>query len=155
MSPSTVRHAHSSGLMAYSSTAQGLQRQMKIPLSPPFPKGEISSPPLERGGEGGFERGFSSGNEKVDLQSLMHLLGSSGITSVLIEGGSELNASALREGIVDKVVIFYSARIIGGRDSVGIAGGHSPKNLDESVFLKDISIKKIDKDIMLEGYVIK
>ncbi len=130
-------------------------RTMKIPLSPPFPKGEISSPPLERGGEGGFERGFSSGNEKVDLQSLMHLLGSSGITSVLIEGGSELNASALREGIVDKVVIFYSARIIGGRDSVGIAGGHSPKNLDESVFLKDISIKKIDKDIMLEGYVIK
>ncbi|MCC7202492.1 MAG: bifunctional diaminohydroxyphosphoribosylaminopyrimidine deaminase/5-amino-6-(5-phosphoribosylamino)uracil reductase RibD [Nitrospirae bacterium] len=130
-------------------------RTMKIPLSPPFSKGEISSPSLKKGGEGGFEPGFSSGDEKVDLQSLMHLLGSTGITSVLIEGGSEINASALREGIVDKVVLFYSARIIGGRDSVGIVGGRSPKSLDESVFLKDIGIKKIDKDIMLEGYVVK
>ena len=28
---------------------------MKIPLSPPFSKGEIRFPPLEKGGEGGFE----------------------------------------------------------------------------------------------------
>ncbi|HZX48960.1 MAG TPA: TIGR03960 family B12-binding radical SAM protein [Nitrospirota bacterium] len=31
---------------------------MKIPLNPPFSKGEIISPPLEKGGEGGFESGF-------------------------------------------------------------------------------------------------
>ena len=33
--------------------------KMKIPLNPPFSKGEISSPPLEKGGEGGFVSGFS------------------------------------------------------------------------------------------------
>ncbi len=90
---------------------------------------------------------------KVNLQSLMNILGKSGITSVLIEGGSEINASALREGIVDKVVLTYSARIIGGRDSIGIVGGHSPKSLDESVFLKNVSIRRLGEDIMVEGYV--
>ncbi len=90
---------------------------------------------------------------EVSLQSLMNLVGKSGVTSILIEGGSEINASALREGIVDKVVLIYSARIIGGRDSVSIVGGHSPKSLDESVFLKDVSVRRIGEDIMVEGYV--
>jgi len=92
---------------------------------------------------------------EVSLQSLMNLLGKSGVTSILIEGGSGINASALREGIVDKIVIIYSPRIVGGRDSVGMVGGYSPKSLEDSVFLRDISVKRLDKDIMVEGYVIK
>src|SRR3990170_3917400 len=38
----------------------GSQRTMKIPLNPPFSKGETRYPPLEKGGRGGFERSFSS-----------------------------------------------------------------------------------------------
>src|SRR3990172_4842339 len=107
-------------------------RIMKIPLNPPFSKGEISKdeetfptlkkgkisedeetiPHLEKGGRGGFEAVSSGENGKVSLKSLMPILGKSGITSVLIEGCSEINASALREGIVDKVVLIYSTRII-------------------------------------------
>ena len=37
----------------------GDRGQSKIPLNPPLSKGEISSPPLEEGGEGGFETGLS------------------------------------------------------------------------------------------------
>ena len=36
------------------------QSKMKIPLNPPFSKGETRYPPLEKGGRGGFERSFSS-----------------------------------------------------------------------------------------------
>src|SRR4030067_981701 len=40
--------------------SRGSQRVLKtIPLNPPFSKGEISYPPLEKGGKGGFERLFS------------------------------------------------------------------------------------------------
>ncbi len=92
-------------------------------------------------------------NDIVRLRPIMPVLGKFGITSILIEGGSEINASALREGIVDKVVLIYSARIIGGRDSVGIVGGNSPKSLDESIFLKDVSVRRIGDDIMVEGYI--
>lgn len=89
----------------------------------------------------------------VGLKSLMQVLGKAGITSILIEGGSGVNASALREGIVDKVVMMYSPRIIGGSDSVNVVGGKSPESLDESVFLKNISIRRLGEDIMIEGYV--
>ena len=34
---------------------QDLQSDTKIPLTPPFSKGDIEFPPLEKGGEGGFE----------------------------------------------------------------------------------------------------
>ena len=85
----------------------------------------------------------------------MGQLGRLGISSVLIEGGSKINASALREGVVDKVVILYSPRIIGGSDSIGMVGGPAPGSLDESVFLKDISIRRLGEDILVEGYVRK
>ncbi|MBI5756691.1 MAG: bifunctional diaminohydroxyphosphoribosylaminopyrimidine deaminase/5-amino-6-(5-phosphoribosylamino)uracil reductase RibD [Nitrospirae bacterium] len=97
----------------------------------------------------------SRGDGEVSILSLMNILGKSGITSILIEGGSEINASALHEGVVDKVVLIYSPRIIGGSDSIGVVGGHSPKSLDESIFLKDIRIKRLEEDIMVEGYVKK
>ena len=54
---------------------------------------------------------------------------------------------------MDKIVIIYSPRIIGGRDSVGMVGGHSPKSLDESVFLKDVRVRRMGEDIIVEGYV--
>ena len=84
---------------------------------------------------------------------MMGLLGKSGITSVLIEGGSKINSSALLEGVVDKMVILYSPRIIGGSDSIGMVGGPAPKSLAESVLLKDISIRRLGEDILVEGYV--
>lgn len=89
----------------------------------------------------------------VSLQSLINLLGKSGITSVLIEGGPEISSSALHEGIVDKVVVIYSPRIIGGNESISMVGGPPPKSLDESIFLKDVSVRRLGEDIMVEGYV--
>lgn len=97
----------------------------------------------------------SGDNCEVNLRSLMITIGKMGITSILIEGGSEINASALHEKIVDKVIVIYSPRIIGGSDSIGMVGGPPPKSLDESTFLKDISIRRIGEDIMVEGYVRK
>ncbi|HZX48191.1 MAG TPA: bifunctional diaminohydroxyphosphoribosylaminopyrimidine deaminase/5-amino-6-(5-phosphoribosylamino)uracil reductase RibD, partial [Nitrospirota bacterium] len=156
----TTRQAPSDKLKELEGLGIGI---VKIPLNPPFPKGEMSkremseegetSPPLEKGGQGGFETRLSGEDGKPSLRLLMNHLGKTGITSILIEGGAEINASALRDEIVDKVVLFYSARIIGGRDSIGMVGGHSPKSLDESIFLKDVKIKRLAEDIMLEGYV--
>lgn len=89
----------------------------------------------------------------VDLSALMDKLGQMQITSLLIEGGAEINASALREGIVDKVIFFISPKIIGGQKAPGSIGGESPKSLAEAIRLHDIIIKKKGEDIMVEGYI--
>ncbi|HJX30500.1 MAG TPA: bifunctional diaminohydroxyphosphoribosylaminopyrimidine deaminase/5-amino-6-(5-phosphoribosylamino)uracil reductase RibD, partial [Thermodesulfobacteriota bacterium] len=59
----------------------------------------------------------------VDLCLLMEALGKEEITSVLIEGGSEINTSALQSGIVDKVLFFYAPKIIGGKQAPLMVGG--------------------------------
>ena len=44
-------------------------------------------------------------NGGIDLKKLMSLLGKKGITSLLIEGGGQVHASALKEKIVNKVIL--------------------------------------------------
>jgi diaminohydroxyphosphoribosylaminopyrimidine deaminase/5-amino-6-(5-phosphoribosylamino)uracil reductase len=89
----------------------------------------------------------------LDLFKLMKILGTLGITSLMIEGGSETSASALREGIVDKVIIFMSPKIIGGQDSKDAVGGKSPERLSDAIILKDLKLRRLGKDILIEGYL--
>ena len=92
-------------------------------------------------------------NEKLDLKWLMEELGKMEITSVLIEGGSSLNAHALEDGIVDKVMFFIAPVIIGGKESFPAIGGKSFKRLEEAYKIQNVSIKRTGKDILIEGYI--
>jgi len=92
-------------------------------------------------------------NEKLDLKWLMEKLGKMEITSLLIEGGSSLNSHALEDGIVDKVMFFIAPRIIGGKDSFPAVGGKVFRKLSEAHKLKDINVKRIGEDILIEGYI--
>lgn len=90
---------------------------------------------------------------RVCLSSLMRSLGCRGITSVLIEGGAEVNASAIRAGIVDKVMCFIAPKIIGGTDAPSPIGGKGILRLAEAHELHETSVKLIDGDILVEGYL--
>ncbi len=90
---------------------------------------------------------------RVCLSSLMRSLGCRGITSVLIEGGAEINASAIRAGIVDKVMCFIAPKIIGGMDAPSPIGGEGIQRLAEAHELHKTSVKLIDGDILIEGYL--
>jgi len=89
---------------------------------------------------------------RVDLQLLMGLLAAKEITSVLIEGGAEVHASAFRSKIVDKVVWFIAPKLIGGSDAPGPIGGEGVESLSEAVVLERVRLKKIGPDICVEGY---
>ena len=81
------------------------------------------------------------------------MLGSHGVTSLLIEGGAEINASALRSGIVDKVVMFIAPLLMSGTDSLCSIGGTSPLKLNQAVRLRDVVLRRVGPDLMVEGYV--
>jgi len=91
--------------------------------------------------------------EKLYLKWLMEKLGKMEIASVLVEGGSSLNAHALEEGVVDKVMFFIAPIIIGGRESFPAIGGKTFKRLEDAYRIKDVSIKRLGEDILIEGYV--
>jgi diaminohydroxyphosphoribosylaminopyrimidine deaminase/5-amino-6-(5-phosphoribosylamino)uracil reductase len=91
--------------------------------------------------------------EKVDLTWLMCELGGMGLVSLLIEGGSSLNSYCLEQGVVDKVMFFIAPKIIGGKGSFPAVGGMSFKRLQDAYRIKDINIRRIGDDILIEGYV--
>jgi diaminohydroxyphosphoribosylaminopyrimidine deaminase/5-amino-6-(5-phosphoribosylamino)uracil reductase len=90
---------------------------------------------------------------RVSLERLMEALGKRGILSVMIEGGAEINASALREGIVDKVLVFLAPILIGGKSTPTAVGGEGIETLSQALRLRDVRIERFDGDILVEGYI--
>ena len=91
--------------------------------------------------------------ERVDLRTLMKMLGSFGVTSVLIEGGAEVHASALKAGIVDKVILFIAPLLMTGTDSLCSIGGISPLKLTQALKLREVTTRFVGQDLMVEGYL--
>jgi diaminohydroxyphosphoribosylaminopyrimidine deaminase / 5-amino-6-(5-phosphoribosylamino)uracil reductase len=91
----------------------------------------------------------------LDLNWLIGKLGMMGITSVLIEGGASLNAHAIEDSIVDKIMVFIAPKIIGGKDSFPAVGGKTFRKLENACRVKDIRIKRFGEDILIEGYIHK
>ncbi len=87
---------------------------------------------------------------RVRLRPLFQALGKLGITSVLIEGGSELSASIIEERLADKLVIFIAPKIVGGRTAPTLVGGNGIEEMDKGIVLSLSGIKRFDDDIMLE-----
>ena len=87
----------------------------------------------------------------VDLEDLMKQLGKHEISSVMIEGGSELNSSAIKAGIVDKILIFTAPKIIG--NGLGAIGNLGIKKIDKAINLKNPVTRKIGNDILIEAYL--
>lgn len=89
----------------------------------------------------------------LELNWLVERLGERGITSLMIEGGSSLNAHALEEGIVDKVMLFIAPKIMGGAASYPAVGGKTLRDLNEAYRLKDTTVKRLGEDLLVEGYL--
>jgi diaminohydroxyphosphoribosylaminopyrimidine deaminase/5-amino-6-(5-phosphoribosylamino)uracil reductase len=90
---------------------------------------------------------------KIDLAALVLWLGDAGVTSLLVEGGSRLAASALAEDIVDKAVIFYAPIFLGGSDGVPMCSGPGPELISAGLRLKDIKVAQFGEDVMIAGYL--
>lgn len=87
----------------------------------------------------------------VSLKGLMKELARRGVASVLVEGGSTLNASALREGVVDRLLFFLAPKIIGGQQAPGILGGEGILRIKEAKPVKIMKVRRIGPDVLIEG----
>jgi len=100
-------------------------------------------------------RVFVCGKDDVDLERLMIALNAMGLRKILIEGGSELNASAIKAGIVDRLYLFIAPKIIGGRGAKGVVGGIGAARIKDSVALTGMKIRKMGPDLLIEAEIIR
>ncbi len=58
--------------------------------------------------------GVPGGERGVDLAQGFAALGEAGLTRILVEGGAQVAAGLLRDGLVDRIAWFHAPRIVGG-----------------------------------------
>jgi diaminohydroxyphosphoribosylaminopyrimidine deaminase/5-amino-6-(5-phosphoribosylamino)uracil reductase len=73
------------------------------------------------------------------------------VTSLLVEGGASVAASALRANVIDKIVWFVAPILIGaGRDALR---EYSQPRLADVPRLRDVQIEQLGDDVMWSGYL--
>jgi diaminohydroxyphosphoribosylaminopyrimidine deaminase / 5-amino-6-(5-phosphoribosylamino)uracil reductase len=88
---------------------------------------------------------------RPDLQAVLRHLGELEITSVMIEGGSEVNAAAFACKVVDKVFLYYAPTIL-GEGSVPFVSA-SFGQLDTTPRVRDLRLHRFGADFAVEGYL--
>ena len=98
---------------------------------------------------------FYSSKDYIDLKELMNYLYNKGIKSLLLEGGSELNFSMIKENLIDEIKVCIAPMIVGGKDAKNIFGGEGFDLMKDSVKLRLEKYYSLGKDFIMEYKVLK
>jgi diaminohydroxyphosphoribosylaminopyrimidine deaminase/5-amino-6-(5-phosphoribosylamino)uracil reductase len=96
---------------------------------------------------------LDSNQGKVDLKACLSKLGEMEMISLLVEGGSQINGSFLDEGLIDKIFLFLSSKLIADKEALGIFGGHGVTSLKKAISFKELRVRRMGEDILFEGYL--
>jgi diaminohydroxyphosphoribosylaminopyrimidine deaminase/5-amino-6-(5-phosphoribosylamino)uracil reductase len=96
---------------------------------------------------------LDSQNGRVNLKDCLCVLGEMEMMALLVEGGSQVNGSFLDEGLVDKVLLFLSPKLMGDGKAIGIFEGRRKEGLKDAIPLRELKVRRMGKDILIEGYV--
>jgi diaminohydroxyphosphoribosylaminopyrimidine deaminase/5-amino-6-(5-phosphoribosylamino)uracil reductase len=88
---------------------------------------------------------------RVDPNALLDRLGTDGVQSVMIEGGSDVHGSFFDANLVDEVWAFLSTSVIGGATAMAAIGGSGIHHLADRFRMQNPQIETLDADILVRG----
>ena len=91
-------------------------------------------------------------DQGIELGPVFDELGKLEITSVLIEGGASVAASAVRGGHVNSIALFYGPKLMGGTGLSSLAD-LGVQSLDDVAFVKHMRVRRLGDDFLVEGYL--
>lgn len=97
----------------------------------------------------------STKNGHVNLNELMIRLGEKNIDSIILEGGSTLNWSALQDGLVNKVQAYIAPKLFGGLNARTPIAGTGVETPGKAYLLTEPTITVLGDDILMESRVIR
>ncbi|MFF2090165.1 bifunctional diaminohydroxyphosphoribosylaminopyrimidine deaminase/5-amino-6-(5-phosphoribosylamino)uracil reductase RibD [Paenibacillus sp. NPDC058174] len=102
--------------------------------------------------EAGVELVRAGEGEHVDLKEAMRKLGEAEIGSILLEGGGKLNGAMLEAGLIDKIMIYMAAKIIGGLQAPGTFTFDGFEKMAQAIELERVAVEMAGEDICIAGY---
>jgi len=94
-----------------------------------------------------------SAHPAIDLRWLLEQLGAEEVTSLLVEGGGEVNASFLLGGLAHRVAFYYAPKILGGRTARKAVAGEGISSAAEALRLRDVEWRRLGPDLFLTARV--
>ncbi len=80
---------------------------------------------------------------RANLHAVAALLGREKYLSLMIEAGSRVNWTALESGIADKIFFYYAPKILGGTQSLPVAGGIGRRRRADAIRFRDVRVHPI------------
>jgi diaminohydroxyphosphoribosylaminopyrimidine deaminase/5-amino-6-(5-phosphoribosylamino)uracil reductase len=93
---------------------------------------------------------------ELDLLSPRHVmqhLYERGFLSVLWECGGNLAASAIADGVIQKVLAFIAPKIVGGKTAPSPVGDLGFQSMTEALVLEGVTWQQIGGDYLIQGYL--
>ncbi len=90
---------------------------------------------------------------RLDLRWILRRLGREHVTSLLVEGGGEVNASFLERRLAQRVAFFYAPKVLGGRAARRGVAGDGFNGWPGILRLRDLEWRRMDEDLFLTARV--
>ncbi len=91
------------------------------------------------------------GSGRLNLSSVLQILGKSQLNSVLVEGGSRIHGSFLRQGLVDQVNLFLAPFFIGA-DGIPVVDTFELDSVRQGKRFLTKCTRRFGDDVLIEGY---
>jgi diaminohydroxyphosphoribosylaminopyrimidine deaminase/5-amino-6-(5-phosphoribosylamino)uracil reductase len=93
---------------------------------------------------------------RSDLRAAIEAVAQQQYLSVLIEAGAKVNWVALETGVADKIFFYYAPKILGGLESLSMAGGAGRRRRADAIRINRTELHRIAPDeFAVEGYIVK
>ena len=93
---------------------------------------------------------------RTDPQKVIDYLAGERYLSLMVEAGSKVNWTMLDSQLADKVLFYYAPKILGGLNSLPVAGGQGRMRRADAMLLDRVHIHPISKnEFAVEAYLIK
>lgn len=99
---------------------------------------------------------FDGSGGRTDPAGVVRLLGSRHCLSLMVEAGSRVNWALLEAGVVDKVFFYYAPKILGGLQSLPVAGGQGRRRRADAILLRGTELHRITPDeFAVEAWLVR
>ena len=92
---------------------------------------------------------ISTGNDSVNLKSLLKKLSQKKIKTILVEGGGTVNWEFVKQDLFDEMILTLSPFLIGGEDSTPYLRGTGFNKISNSPNLRLKSVKRLKNHVVL------
>jgi diaminohydroxyphosphoribosylaminopyrimidine deaminase/5-amino-6-(5-phosphoribosylamino)uracil reductase len=100
---------------------------------------------------------FDGPGGRVNLPALIEYLGRESYQSLMIEAGSKLNWNVLEAGLADKIFFYYAPKILGGLQSLPVAGGTGRRSRKDAIRFRNVQLYSVGgaDEFAVEAYLVR